>query len=102
MKKSNLEVCLTRKEVDVHAVLHHGRVGPRLVKIGSDSVGTVATHDHAPHAALIQGFGNLTQVILRIVRVRGDDDDFSNVLLADFINWIEEDEIFLQSGCSGI
>ena len=82
MKKSKLEVCLTRKEVDVHAVLHHGRVGPRLVKIGSHSVGSVATLELGSLASLFQGLSNLSLVILVIVGVRVDDDDFSNVLLA--------------------
>ena len=53
VKNSKFEVRLTGEKVNVHAVLNHGSVGPRLIKISTHGVGAVSSNNHAAHAALI-------------------------------------------------
>ena len=56
----------------------------------------MATNDHAPHAALLQGFDRLTQEGVLVFGVGLDDDDAPNVLLADGVDGLEDDEVLLD------
>ena len=93
---------MARQQVILHAVFKHGGVGPSLIEIGTDSVSTVTTNDHASHATLIQGLGHLSKVIFGMVEVRIDDDDLPDVLLAKFIDGSEKDEVLFATGGRGV
>ena len=86
MKSSSFEVRLSSKKVDLHAVFHHSGVGPGLVEVRTDSIGTVAANHNASHTALIEGFGHLSKVVFGMVWVRINNDDFPDVLFPNLIN----------------
>ena len=71
-------------------------------QIGTDRVRPVAANDHAPHAALLQGFDRLPQEGILVYGVRLDDDDAPDVLLADGVNGLEDDEVLLARHGRGV
>ena len=79
-------------------MLQHGCVRPCLVKVSPDRVGAVSTNDHASHATLVQGLGDLPKVILGVFGVRVNDDDLPDVLLADLVNGRKEHEVLFATG----
>ena len=102
MKSSSFQVRLSSKKVDLHAVFNHSGVGPGLVEICANGVGTIATDDNAPHAALIEGFCDLAKVIFGMFGVGVNDDDLPNVLFADLIDGCEQDKVLLAAGRGGV
>jgi len=83
--------------MDVHAVLQHSSVGPCLIKVGSYGIGTVATDDNAPHAALLERFGYLPEELLWMFGVRVNNDDFSDVLFPHDIDGRQENQILFAA-----
>ena len=102
MKSSSFQVRLSSKEVNLHAVFNHGGVGPGLVEICANGIGTISTDDNTAHATLIEGFCDLAKVIFGMLRVGVNDDDLPNVLFANLINGCEQNKVLLAAGCGGV
>ena len=70
---------MSSKKVNLHAVFNHGGVGPGLVEICANGIGTISTDDNAAHATLIEGFCDLAKVIFGMLRVGVNDVGYSTM-----------------------
>lgn len=84
--------------MDLHAVFKHGCISPSLIKVGSNRVRSVSTENHTPHTALLESFSHLPKEILRVFRVRVNDHDFANVLLPQFIDRVQYNQVLFTTG----
>ena len=70
-------------------MLKHSCISHGLVKIGSNGVGSVTSNNDAAHSTLLQSFGNLAKEFVLSIIVRIDNDDLTNVFLAEHVNRLD-------------